>query len=261
MIFRDYLNAVADVMHAKFEGNRWQGQNPADIGEVCETLIKEFLSQFLSSQFAIFRGGHIVSIAGGKSKQMDVVLCSRNYPSIFAEKGIYPVESVLGAFSVTSNLGREKLRETVSCLASIPNEDPRFFYIAPWSGAVEPNLQVIEAWKRRVPYRCVFAINGVLDDESVRGLNKQVDSGQFPQERLPNLIVVNRQGMIVRNHFELRVNGSPVNGHFYYSDLRGQQTGWQPLGHIINELTQIYALWGSSALPKYNEYFDRDAQI
>jgi hypothetical protein len=43
----DYLNAAADVMAAKFKGNRWQGQNPSDIGEIPEILTREFLAQFL----------------------------------------------------------------------------------------------------------------------------------------------------------------------------------------------------------------------
>jgi hypothetical protein len=45
--FMDYLNAAADVMAAKFKGNRWQGQNPSDIGEIPEILTREFLAQFL----------------------------------------------------------------------------------------------------------------------------------------------------------------------------------------------------------------------
>jgi hypothetical protein len=125
---------------------------------------------------------------------MDIVLCSKNYPSIFADKGLYPLESVLGVFAVTSNLTREKLMNSVDCLASIPTTNPRFYYLAPWHGTVEPQEEVISVWKKRVPYRCVFAINGILDQDSVVELNHRVDAGQVALERMPNHIVVNREG-------------------------------------------------------------------
>jgi deferrochelatase/peroxidase EfeB len=41
MHFRNYLEAAANVIEARFTGNRWQGQNNADIGEVSETVVKE----------------------------------------------------------------------------------------------------------------------------------------------------------------------------------------------------------------------------
>src|SRR5579859_1433208 len=131
MSFKGYLDAAAEVLAARFKGKRWQNQNSSDIGEISEMLIKDFLGEFLSSQFAILRGGHVVRAHGEKSKQMDIVLCSKNYPSIFADKGLYPLESVLGAFAVTSNLTREKLISSVECLASIPTANPRFYYVAP----------------------------------------------------------------------------------------------------------------------------------
>jgi hypothetical protein len=224
MFFNDYLTAAADIIDAKFRGNRWQGQNSADIGEVCETFVNEFLSQFLSNQFSVFRGGNIVSVAGKKSAQMDIVLCAKNCPVLFTNKGLYPIEAVLGAFAVTSNLTRTKLDSSVGCLASIPDENPRFYYIAPWRGTLEPDAEVMRAWRRRVPYRCIFGIDGVLDDDSVIGLNQTVAENKCALEKMPDVIVVNRRGMILKNRSDLLVDGKPVEGYFHFTDVSGKAT-------------------------------------
>ncbi len=255
MFFREYLNAAADIIDAKFRGNRWQGQNSADIGEVCEVFVNEFLSQFLSNQFSIFRGGNIVSSVGNKSEQMDIVLCDKHCPVIFAHKGLYPIEAVLGVFAVTSNLTRAKLGSSITCLGSIPDETPRFYYIAPWRGTLEPDENVIETWRRRVPYRCIFGINGVPDDDSVVELNQAATKNKFALERMPDLIVVNRCGMIVKNRPDLLVDGKAIEGPFYFADVQAESRFWMPLAHIIDDLAQVYALWGGCILPKYDEYF------
>jgi hypothetical protein len=258
MFFKDYLSATADIIDAKFRGHRWQGQNSADIGEVCETFVNEFINQFLSNQFSIFRGGNIVSVVGKKSDQMDIVLCSKSCPVLFTNKGLYPIEAVLGAFAVTSNLTPAKLVGSVNCLASIPDENPRFYYIAPWRGTVEPDADMIKTWKRRVPYRCIFGVNGVLDSDSVAELNEAVAENRYALERMPDIIVVNRRGMILKNRSDLLVEGKPVEGHFYFTDVQAEPRSWMPLAHIINDLAQVSALWGGCILPKYNEYFEAD---
>jgi len=78
MFFKDYFNSVAECMNFKYKGHQRKNQNPVDKGELCEIFIKEFLEDTFSDHFKIFRGGKIISSDNGESKQLDIVLCSKN---------------------------------------------------------------------------------------------------------------------------------------------------------------------------------------
>src|ERR1051326_7822146 len=128
MFFKDYFLSLADVLDARFIGHQRAGQNPADIGELCEWFIKEFLDEALSSNLKIIRGGKIVNIQGKESNQLDVLACAKNTISIFSHKGIYPVETVGGVFSVTSTLSFPKLEKCIKEFASIPKDQPKLIF-------------------------------------------------------------------------------------------------------------------------------------
>jgi hypothetical protein len=64
MFFKNYFDSLADALQAKFTGHSRDGQNAADKGELSEIFIKEFLTDALSDQYKIFRGGNIISSDG-----------------------------------------------------------------------------------------------------------------------------------------------------------------------------------------------------
>jgi hypothetical protein len=66
--------------------------------------------------------------------------------------------------------------------------------------------------------------------------------------------------MIVRDYPALQVSGKSIPEHFHYTDIRAMDRAGLPLGFIVNELIQVYALWGSSILPKYHDYFAADIE-
>ncbi len=123
--FADYFRSVSDILQAKHRGMRWPNQNPADIGELHETFVKEVLTKFLGGIVRSHRGGKIIGAHHKESSQIDVLLTGQNTLAIFEDKGVYPVETVFGAFAITSTLDLPKLRESVKNLASIPNDVPR----------------------------------------------------------------------------------------------------------------------------------------
>ena len=60
-----------------------------------------------------------MNILGEKLPQLDVVLTTGNTLKIFDDKGIYPIETLVGVFSITSNLTLQKLKYA-SAVKKIP---------------------------------------------------------------------------------------------------------------------------------------------
>ncbi len=50
MFFKNYLNGIAEMLDVKYKSFLRAEINPADIGELCELFVKEFLSECLASQ-------------------------------------------------------------------------------------------------------------------------------------------------------------------------------------------------------------------
>jgi len=59
MLFKNYFNSIADILEARLKGYEIKNMNPADKGELCELLIKDFLLDALSDNFKVFRGGKV----------------------------------------------------------------------------------------------------------------------------------------------------------------------------------------------------------
>jgi hypothetical protein len=126
MFFKNYFLGVADVLQAKFHGHERSNQHSGDKGELCENFVQEFLKDSLADNFKIFRGGQVINSHGQQSKQLDIVLCGKRTIKIFGDKGIYPVESVFGVFSITSTLSFSKLKDCMHEFHSIPKHDYYF---------------------------------------------------------------------------------------------------------------------------------------
>src|SRR5271170_2780739 len=194
MFFKDHFRAVCDCLDAKFQGMKHKGQNSADRGELCELFVRSFLDDFLSDQFNVFRGGHVVDSMGEKSKQIDIVLTAKNTIRFFRDKGIYPVETVYGIVSVTATLDLDKLKSELAVFSSIPRRNLHFVY----SPMVDKE-RFLRNWNGNCPYRCLFAFGGTIKEEWGKYLNELATGEESDIADMPHLVVLNKAGMFLKN--------------------------------------------------------------
>ena len=255
MFFKNYFNSIAEIINFRYQGSKRNNQNPSDKGELCEIFLKEFLNETLNDLFKIFRGGKVVSSANIESKQLDIVICSKKSLKIFGDKGIYPIETVLGTFSITSTLTKKKLEDCIKEFQSIPKQ-PRFFYEGMEKEAHidEPTMQ---RWNQYVPFKCVWAYSGMLKTEWVKYLNLLVKKGVFDWNLLPDLIVVNKVGMLLKDQ-DFEFNGFTERLPYYsFEDFHITQNQGSCFSHMLHSLF-LASTWESVILPNYSAYFSKD---
>jgi len=256
MFFKSYLLSVADCLQARFEGMQRKGQNPADKGELCEVFIKEFLTDFLSGQLRIFRGGKIVNIDNDNngSKQLDIVVTTRSSLKIFGDKGIYPIETVVGVFSITATLSRTKLDTCIEEFQSIPKKNPQFNFFP------IDSKKGVDHWYTHFPFKCVFAFAGDINQNWETELNGMAKEGDTVKDSLPDLIIINKKGMIgkVTPGVSKYLTGEVVlDKDFHFMDFGLSDNFHFGFCHILNRLS-ILSHWQYFMTPKYYEYFNRD---
>lgn len=240
-------------------GHTRNNQNPADKGELCEIFIKKFLEDFLGDIFKIFRGGKIVDSENRESKQIDILIAARNTLKFFGDKGIYPIESIYGVFSITSSLGYKKMLSCLDELASIPMSHPKFMII---DSTLSHDL-VVQKWRECLPYKCVFGFNGDINQKWADELNEYVASGRYSKNTLPDAIVVNKTGLITKaGEFaksEYLKKGILVKD-FHYTDLNLLKNNGVVFHHILNDLF-VLNTWQYKITPQYHAYLNKDMGV
>lgn len=257
MFFKDYFISIIDSLQADFEGNFRKAQNPADKGELCENFVKKFLEGFFSDNYKIFRGGKIVDCNNNESSQLDIILTAKNSLKIFGEKGIYPIESVYGVFSVTSTLNHKKFLSCLNEFKSIPNNEPEFIFLN--SSNENYQRKLVTEWKKRFPFKCIFAFTGDICKDWEDELNNIVEKNPEEFNFLPDIIHVNKKGFIRKLYTKPTqlTTGKIIDKYFYYADnnLCGNQGA--VIANILNELF-ILNTWQYSIIPNYPKYFNQD---
>lgn len=256
MFFSDYLNSCADILQSRFLGYSRRNQNPADKGELCEIFVKQFLEDFLLDNFKIFRGGKIIDIDNNESKQLDIVLAAKNTLKIFGDKGIYPIESIFGVFSITATLDHGKFRDCIDEFNAIPNNNPKFMIMDDLLSQAE----VIEKWKENLPFKCVFGFSGDINQTWADELNEFVLNKKYDKNSLPDYILVNKKGTIKKNNELTKLDYLKKGiklADFHFTDLNLFKYNGVALLHILNDLFVLHT-WQYKITPEYFRYFNRD---
>lgn len=253
MFFKNYFIAQANILQERFRAFERDGQNPADKGELCEIILRNLLEHSFSNILNIHRGGKIIDSEGNESRQIDILLTAKNNLRIFEDKGIYPVESVIGTFSITATLDRRKLDDCIKEFQSIPTANPRFDVYDRREEVIVP------AWKEKFPYKTVFAFRGPALGDWADELNNFVKSNPEKKRELPDLIVVNNIAMIRKLPGKPTIlkDGREVDWDFIHSEL---STYHNPAAYIPVLLHEIYLLsnWQHYLTPAYRAYFNQE---
>jgi hypothetical protein len=258
MFFKDYLNSTANCLEARLEAYNQQ-QHTGDIGELCEIFVKDFLLDSFSGILRVFRGGQIINVDNNKSKQIDIVLCSQSSLKLFSDKGLYPIETVYGAINIKKVLTHTNLFSTeakdcgaIENLQSIPKDKINLHI-----GLIDKD-RALEIFSRRFPYKIIFAFGGKILQSWEDELNELAKQKEVLQT-LPDLIIVNKQGMIKKSHDGKMTldTGETRDKYFHFSSFEENKMFQVPFLNILHELYKN-AGWQHFLVPAYEEYFNKD---
>jgi len=201
----------------------------------------------------------IINVENKESKQIDIVLSAKNTIKIFGDKGIYPIESVYGVFSITSTLDHPKLSNVIEEFKSIPKENTQFEFFTEGNLGEAQKKKVLEKWNNRFPYKCVFGFSGDINASWEKELNEMAAANSHLKNCLPDLILVNKKGVIEKIHSDTArtVAGSIIEKDFHYTDFQLNPNYGAPIIYIANELYYL-STWQGTIAPAYPAYFNKD---
>jgi len=118
MDFDAEFNQVVKQMQLDFERARRLSRNPGIKGDVSETIVKSFLSDYLPQNLQI-SSGQIFDINGKVSRQLDIIIHNRdNTPILYLDRDkrnkFIPVECVYSVIEVKSMLNKRELEKQKS---------------------------------------------------------------------------------------------------------------------------------------------------
>lgn len=115
---RDIFAAISDSLVAKFTLTS-EGENRLGKGEKREEILKEFLRENLPPTFQV-ESDEIFDTQGSVSKQMDVIIFNSTMPALRSKAlSLFPVDSVLAACEVKTDLDKTRLEEAVENIQSV----------------------------------------------------------------------------------------------------------------------------------------------
>ncbi len=252
MFFKRLLNGTSESLDIRYKSHIRKGMNSADIGELCEIFAKDFLINFLDDHYKIFRGGNVVNVHGDQSPQLDIILTNKNTLKIFDDKGIYPIETVIGVFSITSSLTLSKLKECIQQLKKIPKHG-FCFHMEKFYGE-KFQKETHEIWKNAIPFSCIFGFEGDIKDSWINDINNELSSAN-DKSLCPTIIVVNKKGMFEK-FFKKNSNGE-IEHYYEFVPINSEEVYGYPLSKILFDLYNLSAEQNYRR-PDYGNYFGKD---
>ena len=119
-IFERWAKMVTQVLRTESDLAGTFIQHPTRVGDAREALVKNVLERVLPSAVEIGTG-QIVDCLGRVSKQIDVIIAHRNYPTLRFPDGSchYLLESVLATIEVKSTLDKTSLAQALDNCKSV----------------------------------------------------------------------------------------------------------------------------------------------
>jgi hypothetical protein len=252
MFFKNLLDGISQSLDVDYRSHLRTGMNSADLGELCEFFAKNFLKKFLDDHYKVFRGGNVVNVKGNQSPQLDIILTNKNSLKIFEDKGLYPIETLIGVFSITSNLTLPKLKDCLQQLNKIPKHgfcfDMEKFY------GEKFEKETHEVWKNTVPFSCIFGFSGDIKESWIDELNNHLRNS-IDKSLCPTIVMVNKKSMFEK--FIKKTPDGEVQHYYEYVPFEQDQKYGYPFSKILYGL-YILSAEQNYRRPDYANYFNQD---
>jgi hypothetical protein len=260
VLYAKYLRAECEKLDIDYRAIGHPHLNGADLGEHCERLFADLLERYLAGVYDIFRGGVVVGLKGLPSRQVDIVLTAKNALRVFGDKGLYPIESVFGVVSVTSTMTARKFESSIEEFPRLPRGAlglQPFKFGLDGQKAAAYCAELLSTRATTIPYKCIFAFDGDLKTDWATELQDRVASNHTAEAELPDLVVVNKKGMILKVPEGKTKSGRKHLPYFQLFEF--SQTGrfFYPLAFMLNKLF-VLSQFQHRCVPRYDLYLGQD---
>ena len=259
-IFDEWAAFATDALAAESALIQRFVGHPTLIGDAREALIGGVLSRILPTAYEVGTG-QVVDAYGAKSKQIDIIIARRDFPSLRFPDGSaqYLIESVLAAIEVKSHLTRETLSEALENTASLGDLRVSFepeslravvakcgFELQPdgtvlkreadgtTGPAPSPAMEVLLTSGRPESY--IFAFSGYSEnlDDFKNGLKDWLRTrvGRLKLAHLPT-VIASKGCLGLRNQYGVGLNMSTRTWPLMFARREPN-----PLGYLVRQLLQ-----------------------
>ena len=181
-----YLEAVSEQLNSE---SRQAGllENTSVVGGDREEIYRRFLERHLPRSCEVFRGGYVFDIEGRASWQIDVIVASGGSPRFEMGSGrlaIATIEGTAAIAEIKSKLDKVELVKSLDALQELPS-------IGTGAGSPSPSLRVTDERRWDLPYKILFAYDGIDKDTLYAHLVEYYRRNpHVPNECRPSLVHV-----------------------------------------------------------------------
>lgn len=124
-VFDTWSDYIANILNSESDLAASLVEHGGELGNAREALINGVLSRILPSIYEVGTG-EIINHLGKHSRQIDLVIARRDFPSLTLPSGskVYPIESVLATIEVKSELDSQTLNQALENYASVSDLSP-----------------------------------------------------------------------------------------------------------------------------------------
>lgn len=254
LMIRDYFNSLAEELAVKGRSSSMGGHR-ADVGSNREQSLINILNAHLPDRLSAVSGGTVLNLEGLVSGQIDVIVKNDLFPKFdHHHKTAVITESVAGVISVKSRLDKAALEDSIRNVCSVPDYSTETLELSN-SSILREDLQ--RQFMQNWPWRAVFAYEGLDPNTIYHHAMKFYNSGEVPQNRLPDMIVINKKICIrfLRDGGKLH-NGTKLPPNSLHPLLLTNDTCGYPIAGMITELNN-YIPWMHYMKFNFSPYIDR----
>ena len=257
--FANYLEALVEQLLSEGRQAAILENSPV-VGGDREEIYRRFPERHLPKNCEVFRGGYVFNINGDSSKQLDVIVTSGLAPRFQMGSGkqaIAPIEGTIAVVEVKSKLNKKELKSTLDSFREIPLSSNMSF---------NPSLRVSEERKWDIPYKILFAYDGIKKENSLKYLNQYyINNPAIPQQCKPSLIHVlgkyalvrSSSGMIVLDPDGTPAKQQPIPGQYWWFNRKSDMIS---MIHIFTTI-QGNSFLSNHVMVDYDAYKNQIADV